>query len=123
MFFRYNLFNILWALCLLLLTLMPGKNMPNLDLWWLIAFDKAAHFFFFSVLMMLTIIGFRKQYRYITLRNHAERGALIACVGFGASIEVIQSMIPGRSVEYEDIIANILGCLLGYGIYYLIYKL
>lgn len=123
MFFRYNLFNILWALCLLLLTLMPGKDMPDLDLWWLIGFDKAAHFFFFSVLMVLTIIGFRKQYQFISLRTHAERGALLACVGFGASIEVIQSMIPGRSVEYEDIIANILGCLLGYGIYYLIYKL
>lgn len=123
MFFRYNFFPLAWALLMLLLTLTPGESMPETTLWGnLLSFDKIAHFFIFSVLVFLMIIGLSKQYRFQFLRANAQRVSLISGISYGIVIEIIQQFIPGRSFELADIIANTLGCAIGFGLFYLIYK-
>lgn len=123
MFFRYNFFPLAWALLMLLLTLTPGESMPETTLWDnLLSFDKIAHFFIFSVLVFLMIIGFSKQYRFHFLRANAQRVSLISGISYGIVIEIIQQFIPGRSFELADIIANTLGCAIGFSLFYLIYK-
>jgi VanZ family protein len=123
MFFRYNLFTFLWLLLILLLTLTPGGAMPEANLWEeLLSFDKVVHFMIFGILVLLMIVGFTKQYSYAYLRKYAVPLSLSICIGYSILIEVIQIPIPGRYMEFMDIVANTLGCFIGYGIFYLIYK-
>lgn len=123
MFLRYNLFTLGWLLLVLLLTLTPGENMPQANLWeGLLSFDKVAHFFIFGTLVFLMIVGLTKQYRYELLRTNAVRISLALGIIYGIIIEIIQQFIPGRGFEVADIIANTIGCLIGFGLFYVVYK-
>jgi len=122
MFFRYNLFGIIWIVIILLLGVTPGKSMPLTNLWDLLSFDKAAHFMVFSVLCFLLIIGFTKQYAYLFFRFNAVKLAVGFSFVFGLLIELCQGFIPGRGLEFWDMVANSLGAFSGMGIFYLIYK-
>lgn len=97
--------------------------MPQTSLWEnLLSFDKVAHFFIFGVLVFLMIIGLSKQYRYLFLRNKAVQISLAIGIAYGIIIEIIQQFIPGREFEVADIVANTIGCFMGYGLFYVIYK-
>lgn len=123
MFFRYNLFTICWLLIILLLTLTPGNALPETNLWAeLLNIDKVVHFIIFGILAMLMIIGFTKQYTFAALRKYAVTAALAVSIGYGILIELIQIPIPGRGLELMDMVANTIGCLLGYAVFYMIYK-
>lgn len=123
MFLRYNVFTISWMVIILLLTLTPGKSMPRTSLWEdLLSFDKFAHLTIFAVLVYLLIIGMSKQYTYHFLKRNALVVALLAGIGYGLIIELIQLLIPGRSFEMADILANSTGCFIGVGLFYLVYK-
>lgn len=123
MFFRYNLFTLCWLLLVLLLTLTPGENMPKTGLWEdLLSFDKVAHFFIFGILVFLMIVGLSKQYRYQFLRSKAVQLSLTVGILYGIIIEIIQQFIPGRGFEFADIIANTIGCFMGFGLFYVVYK-
>ena len=123
MFFRYNFFTFCWLLLILLLTLTPGSSMPETNLWEeLISFDKIVHFAIFSMLVLLMIVGFTKQYTYEKLRKNAVLASLSISVAYGILIELIQIPIPGRGLEIMDIVANTIGCFLGYAVFYLVYK-
>lgn len=124
MFLRYNAFAFGWLLLILLLTLTPGENMPRTDLWHeFLSFDKVVHFFIFGALVFLLIVGLSKQYTYLYLRRHAVGISLGAGVFYGILIEFIQHLIPGRSLEFADMLANSLGCFIGYGMFFLVYKI
>jgi VanZ family protein len=124
MFFRYNLFTLCWILLILLLTLSPGNALPETNLWEeLISADKVVHFMIFCILVLLMIVGFTKQYAYAYLRKHAVPLSLLISISYGILIEIIQIPIPGRHLEVMDMLANTIGCFLGYGIFYLVYKL
>lgn len=122
MFFRYNLFGIIWLVLIFILGLTPGKSMPSTDLWVMLSFDKVAHFIVFGVFSMLLIIGFTKQYSYLFMRYHAAKMAVGTSLFVGLLIEIIQSFIPGRSLEVYDLLANSIGAFIGFGFFYLIYK-
>lgn len=123
MFFRYNLFTFCWLLLILLLTLTPGQAIPDTSLWEeLINVDKVVHFLIFSILVLLMIIGFTKQYRFASVRKYAIPAALGISIGYGLLIELIQIIIPDRGFELMDVVANTIGCFIGYAVFYLIYK-
>lgn len=122
MILRYNVFTLAWALLILFLTLMPGKNMPDTGIWNFLTFDKFAHFFCFSVLVFLLIIGLTKQHTYMLLRFRAVKYSLMIGIGYGFLVESIQAFVPDRTFELGDLLANTIGCFLGVGVFYLIYK-
>jgi VanZ family protein len=123
MFFRYNLFTFCWLLLILLLTLTPGQAIPETSLWEeLINVDKVVHFLIFSILVLLMIVGFTKQYRFASVRKYAVPAALGISIGYGLLIELIQIIIPDRGFELMDVVANTIGCFIGYAVFYLIYK-
>lgn len=122
MFLRYNFFTILWAILILVLTVTPGTDMPKTDIWDVLAFDKIAHLFVFAVFVLLMIVGFSKQYRYLYFRYNAVRLALAMGLAYGLLIEIVQALIPERTLEYSDILADSLGCGIGYAIFYWVYK-
>jgi VanZ family protein len=122
MFFRYNLFTIIWALLILFLVLMPGKSMPETDIWDMLSFDKLAHMFVFAILTLLMIIGFTKQYTYRTFRFSPVKYALIFSISYGIILESIQMLAPDRALEIYDYMANTIGSFTGYGLFYIIYR-
>ncbi len=123
MFFRYNVFTFCWMLLVLLLTLTPGDNMPKTNLWAsVLSFDTVAHFSVFGTLVFLMIIGLSKQYTFHFLRRKAIVVSLTVSILYGVLIELMQYSIPGRHFEFFDILANSLGCFVGFGVFYLVYK-
>jgi VanZ family protein len=124
MFWKYNLPTIIWATFVLFLTLLPGKEMPDIQfsLSELLKFDKVAHFFVFAVLVCLMAIGFTKQNTYSNIHFKPVRHALLGSILYGVIIEIIQAYIPDRNFEINDLIANTFGSGLGVGLFYLIYR-
>ncbi len=125
MFLKYNAFNIIWAVLVAVVTLLPNSQMPDIrfDLWALLTFDKLAHSLVFFVLSFLCIIGFTKQSRYAYLRFYAPKFSLLICMAYGLVLELIQPIVSDRTFELLDVAANSIGTLLGILFFYIIYKL
>ncbi|WMJ72873.1 VanZ family protein [Cytophagaceae bacterium ABcell3] len=122
MFLRYNIFAIAWGILVLFLTLFPGQEMPDLSVWDMFSFDKFAHIFVFAVQVFLLIVGFTKQYTFDTLRKHPVRYAILFSFLLGFLIEFFQSLIPGRGFDYFDLVADFVGCVLGWVGFYFVYQ-
>ncbi len=122
MFLRYNLFGIVWACVIFMLILMPGNNMPDTNIWSMLTFDKFAHFFVFAVLVFLLVIGFTKQHTYIWLKFNAVKSALAISIGYSLLLETGQSLVPDRTFDLVDMLANTIGCFLGSILFYFVYK-
>lgn len=123
MFIRYNLFGIIWFLLILLLGLTPGESMPSTNVWDFLSFDKIAHFFVFAVLTFLFILGFSKQYTFLFFRYNAVYLAISIAMIYGIIIEIGQTFIPERGLEFADMLANSIGVFAGWFVFYLIYKI
>ncbi len=120
MFLRFNLLTFLWAVVILSLILMPGKQMPEAQD--LFSFDKIAHLGVFCILSFLMIIGFTKQYSFPRLKKKPVKYSLIISLGYASILELGQSIVPDRYANYYDLAFNLGGVLFGYAIYLLIYK-
>jgi VanZ family protein len=113
-FLRYNILGIIWALAALPLFLLPGDDLPPMQLWGPIPFDSAVHVFIFAILAFLLIVGFVKQYRFRYFRLHPRKAAIFTALIYGMIIEVVQeTLVPDRSFEISDLLANFVGCLGG----------
>ena len=120
MFFRYNLFAIAWAIIIFLLILMPGAEMPKMDD--VFSFDKFAHTGVFSVLTFLLIIGFSKQFTFDFLRRNPVKWSVLFSAVYGSVLELGQAIVPDRYANFYDLVFNMMGVLLGYVLYLLVYK-
>ena len=99
-----------WAALVLLLTLTPAQDMPDIPPWELISFDTAAHAFVFMLLAALTVFSVRRQQAWPQLRRWAYLLVLLGCISFGLLIEVLQTaMNLGRHGEWSDAISDSLG--------------
>jgi VanZ family protein len=118
MFFRYTKWAMLWALIILILCGMPGRDIPHISFLELLSFDKFVHAGIFFVLILLTVRGFLLQTRFIFLNNHAKVTAFFICVIYGGSLEIMQgTLFIERSADVYDFIANSVGCLIGLMLY------
>lgn len=121
MFWRYLIPGILWLILLIALSLAPGDEMPQ-HVVSLFAFDKLMHWFFYGMLTHLWLVGLKKQYVYSWLKRKALLVVVLGVIVLGVIIELIQgSVISGRYFEIWDILANIIGCLMGILLFRFIY--
>jgi len=106
-----------WSI-LFFATSLPVQKLPSVGI-----SDKFAHFtafFCLSFLLNLTLIFQRKSQ---LLFNKAFIATIIICLLYGAIDELHQMLIPGRSAELLDWVADGLGTLAGtLTLYFLIYK-
>ena len=70
--------------------------------WW----DKANHALAFVALTFTACLAFPKPWRSIWL-------VMLGMLAFGAAIEVVQAFVPGRSCEWEDLLADSVGIVAG----------
>jgi len=103
-----------WAAVVLVLTLTPAQEMPQVPPWKLISFDTVAHAFVFVLLAALTIFSVRRQQAWPQLRRWGYPVVLVGCIAFGLLIELLQmTMNLGRHGEWSDAISDAIGVAVG----------
>ena len=95
-----------WLACLVVLAaaLTPGKYLPSIIFdWW----DKAQHALAFAGLAGLGLIAYPSR----TTR------VLVGLLPLGAGIELAQAATGWRNGDVLDWLADVVGLMLGYGMY------
>ena len=111
MFLKHTKWALLWALMILILCGIPGKDVPEVSI---VNFDKFVHASLFFVLLLLTVRGFSLQTDVAILHNSPKITAFILCVIYGGTIELMQgAFFIDRTADINDFVANSFGCLVG----------
>lgn len=78
----------------------------------MLEWDKVGHFGVYAVECFLLLLGFYRAGRRRPLF------AILIALLFGLTLEVLQySFFPYRHFEWDDLLANTLGTLVGYGVF------
>lgn len=106
---------IAWWCFIFLLTLTPGGFFPKVSSFWsLFSPDKIIHLVIFGILTYLLLKGTARQYKTLKLR-YIIGMPIVVSVLTAVLTEVIQAIFPiGRDASIYDVIANFVGCFLGY---------
>ena len=108
-------FAVIWLLLVTSLLCIPGTKLPKItwqDKIWL---DKWIHIFLFMVL----VIVWNKVYSgKKNIQNNIRKiffQIMIIGIVYGIAMEIVQKyFIPFRSFDVGDIIADAIGCVVGY---------
>mgnify|MGYP001556796227 CR=1 FL=1 len=103
---------VLWAVVILVLTLMPGSDVPAWPWAEAVQLDKFVHAGLFGVQTILlgraVVPGGRIRSVFII--------AMVASIAYGGGIEILQGLMGlGRDPDIADFAADSVGALLGYG--------
>lgn len=109
-FVRYQLPAILWTILIFVLSSIPDLSGPDLGLSWQ---DKLDHFVFYAIYGFLLYLAVRFQDRYEWLTHAAWRVTVIFGVLYGITDEIHQYFVPGRSMDWRDVLADGLGIIAG----------
>ena len=118
MFLKHTKWAMLWALLILILCGMPGKDIRHISFYELRSFDKFVHASIFFVFILLSIRGFVLQTNFLKLQQTAKPVSFGICVAYGGLMEIMQgTLFQDRSADIYDFIANTFGCLMGWVFY------
>ncbi len=108
-----------WTIILILGTLLP-KGVVSQNNWLDIPhLDKLSHFFAYALLVFLWSIALVLK----TTKIKAARVAFYGAIFLGVLLEILQWQLNvGRHFEILDIIANIIGSIIGLIAFYKIFK-
>jgi VanZ family protein len=97
-----------YLLCLAIFTesSFPSKDFPKIEFE---LADKLVHFAIYFVLLITAYYSFGSQNTFGYLNRNSLAAALIFTAVFGASDEIHQYFVPGRSCEFYDWVADIAG--------------
>jgi VanZ family protein len=111
MFLRYNFLSVLWFVLIVVLSFLPGKDLPEVGIF---QFDKLVHVVFYLLLFQFTMVGWKLQWQFRTLQNASGLCVFILCSVFGVLIECGQGLLTtDRFFDVYDAIANGIGALVG----------
>jgi VanZ family protein len=114
MFLRYNYKALLWALLILVVCSIPGREFPDVSSWSFRGMDKVVHILLYFVFVILLIKGFQQQYSFTALRTPYFLWSILVAVLYGLLIEIFQAtLFVDRSAELNDLLANTAGAVLG----------
>jgi VanZ family protein len=103
---------LLWTITISILTLLPGKDLPKVDI---VNFDKVAHLGVFFALNLLYLRWLAKNY---TSKKRI-LSITLGCIAYGGLIEILQgTLYTDRYADIYDFIFNALGCLFALPIFY-----
>ena len=112
---------IIWALFILIVTGIPGNQVPKIPtfLEWLSP-DKIVHVFIFGILSYLMLYGTRLQYFKSKSRSYIVFTVVLISASYGLITELLQYYVfVGRSGNAFDFYANSLGAVAGGVAYFL----
>jgi VanZ family protein len=119
--FRYFWPAYLWVIIVLILTGMPGNDIPKLPHFWdLLQPDKIVHIGMFGLLFLLLASGSFYKGGKVPISKKLIYIYLFITIALGGIIELLQKWVfIGRSCDIYDWIADIIGVLLAL-IFYLV---
>ncbi|MDW8229401.1 MAG: VanZ family protein [Saprospiraceae bacterium] len=104
---------LLWLAAVVFLSTTGGVSMPKFQL---LSTDKIAHAAAYALLSWLTLWGFIRWRRRAEL-YHGIATVVVASL-IGAGLEYVQfRYFPDRAFEYDDMLANAVGALLGWWVF------
>ena len=111
---KYYVPAVLWAAVITYLSLTAASNLPEID-WDFLAPDKVGHFTVYAILSIALLWG-RKQQRHVLPITYLVVTAF--CAIYGILMEYSQLLLTNdRMFEYPDMVANILGAVLGAAVF------
>ncbi|MCB2206955.1 MAG: VanZ family protein [Bacteroidetes bacterium] len=112
---------ITWALFILIVTGIPGNQVPRIPafLEWLSP-DKLVHVVIFGILSYFMLYGYRLQYLKSKHRSYIVFNVVLISATYGMITELLQYyMFVGRSGNVFDFYANAIGAVAGGVAYFL----
>jgi VanZ family protein len=111
---RYFQAPLLWAITILIFSIVPTSELPDFSYWRIISFDKFAHVCMYALLSFLVMKSCLKQYSSKYIRYNAYRFTAITTSLYGILIELIQALlITDRYGDWVDVLANTIGVIAG----------
>ncbi len=99
----------LYWLLIFVLTTIPGSHIPKL----FGISDKIKHFGAYLVLAFLLNFALFLQKKYKNITKNSHLFTIIIVAFYGLFDEIHQIFIPGRSFDWWDLLADLLGSLFG----------
>lgn len=107
---------LLWAALIFVLCLTPGQAIPSWDWADLLNVDKLVHAALFAVLFILLERGLRRIRAGEGRPANVVFTAIATSVAYGGLVELMQQLPTlGRRGDVNDLIANSVGVILGWG--------
>jgi VanZ family protein len=104
------IFAISWLLIVTILLCIPGTRLPKIKWDDKLLFDKWVHIFLFLILVLFWCRAYSKS----RLKNIFITITIFSIL-YGIGMEIVQKyFIPFRSFDVGDIIADAVGCIVGY---------
>lgn len=115
-YFHHIFYPIAWTIIVLILLTLPGSMLPQEKAFSIPNFDKLVHMGLFGGFVLLWSIYFNKK-----VTNQKKLLVIffrIFIIGgvYGATTEFIQRYIPSRDFDIADILADVAGAAIAYGI-------
>ena len=112
---RFQLPALAWIVLIFIASSIPGNAFPDIGIF---QFDKLVHIALFFTLSLLTYRATRYQSRFPALSVYALWVSLLFAVLYGATDELHQIFVPGRTPDPYDWLADSFGALSYYVIHY-----
>ncbi len=100
-----------------ILTSLPSDRLPSLEVG-----DKLNHFLAFFVLGFFLNLTLKYQTKFQSFKRNVLLITIIIAAGYGLLDELHQLLVPGRSAEVLDWVADFIGALTGSLLAEFIYK-
>ncbi|MGY6744450.1 MAG: VanZ family protein [Cecembia sp.] len=111
---------LIWLLVVVVALLTPGNNLPKVPLFPYA--DKLVHLGVFGLLTFLWCrVGTLDEKGKIK-SGKLLTNILVFSIFFPILLEYLQMYVPNRSFEFADILANLLGGLIGFSGFIILYK-
>jgi VanZ family protein len=107
-FWRQQFPALAWAVVIFGISSLPGSAIPESPLPQL---DKLFHAGIFFIFCLLLNRGLHNQSRFPLLSSYHLVISLIIVIGYGISDELHQTVVPGRTPDFYDALADSLGAL------------
>ena len=113
MLIKHLRYAIVWALFILILSSIPGSDLPEFDVLTLISFDKWVHAGVFFVLHVLLVRAFEAQHKHLVLARRSFLIAFVCCLLYGILLELFQdAFFVARTADILDVAANTFGSVM-----------
>lgn len=118
---KHQLPTFAWAIFILVLCTSSSGGFITQKLFG-VQTDKLGHAFIFAVLVYFLMLGFIKQWRFSFLLKKIRLISLLIAIIYAIVIELIQHFFTvDRMADYMDLLADIIGALLGLIMFHTVY--
>lgn len=107
-FYKYHLPIIIFCSAIFVESSFPGDYYPTVEFE---LSDKIVHFIIYFVLFFGFYLSFKNQIKSVLLKKYSLLASVIFTAIYGASDELHQYFVPGRTCDFYDWVADFLGAV------------